>query len=93
MAAMAARRVSVSLDEELITDLRDVAKSEQKTFSAVVGEAVDTSLKLRRARLVIEQWEQESPIPAEVVARADAKLAETFARLAQRLEHRSKGAA
>jgi hypothetical protein len=93
MDAMAAQRVSVSLDDNLVDGLREIARAENKTFSAVVSEAVDRSIKLRRARLVLDEWEAESPIPSDIAAEADAKLAETFARLAQRLGHREEGAA
>lgn len=93
MEVMPARRVSVSLDDDLVAALHEIARAEHKTFSAVVGEAVEQSIKLRRARVVIDEWEAESPIPPDIAAAADARLATTFAKLAQKLDEHRDGAA
>lgn len=69
---MAARKISISMDDELEARVREAATREGLTFSAYIARAADHQAKLDASRAFIAEYE------AEHGAFTDEEMAEAY---------------
>jgi predicted transcriptional regulator len=73
---MASKKVTITLDENLVEALSGAAEAEGIPLSRLVAGAAERELRLRAGRAVIEQWQAEhGAFTPEELAAARAELA------------------
>ena len=87
---MATRKVTVTLSEELIAELTDLARSRDMPVSRLVAQAVARELRMAAGRSALEEWQHEhGPLTPEELSRARAEAAAADAELIAGLGHRA----
>jgi type IV secretory pathway TrbF-like protein len=60
MGAVATRKVSVTLDADVLERVRDVARWRGMSLSAWLSEAAERTAKVDEGRRAVEEWEEEN---------------------------------
>ena len=86
---MATRKVTVTLPEELIAAIGELARSQGIPISRVVAQAAAREVRLEEGRRAVREWQEEhGPFTPEELARARAQSAAADAELMSRVGHR-----
>lgn len=72
---MAARKISISMEEDLVEELQQAAEEAGMTVSAWIAEQVDHQIKVLGLLKLTDEWQQEHGyFTEEEIAEADAWL-------------------
>ena len=73
---MASRKITITLPDDLIAALGDVAEQDGVPLSRLIAGAAETELRRRGARKVIEEWQDEhGAFTPDELAAARAEMA------------------
>ncbi|HUB40712.1 MAG TPA: hypothetical protein VMA72_17840 [Streptosporangiaceae bacterium] len=73
---MASRKVTITLDEELVRALADTARNAGIPLSRLIASAAEREMRLRISRAVVAEWEAErGAFTPEELAAARAEMA------------------
>lgn len=72
---MAARKISISMEEDLVEQVQQAAEAEGRTVSAWIAEQVDHRMKVLGLLRLTDEWQREhGAFTEEEVAEADSWL-------------------